>query len=76
MEHPDEDGLLLGANVGVPAEYAMLSIDDLLDAEEVFLTNSGWHILPVTAVEQAKIGDGTPGPVTQRLREALLKSML
>jgi branched-subunit amino acid aminotransferase/4-amino-4-deoxychorismate lyase len=50
----------------------MLSMDDVLDADEVFMTNSSWGVLPVVSVEAAAIGDGMPGPVTKRLRQMLL----
>ncbi|MEX0776375.1 MAG: aminotransferase class IV [Phycisphaeraceae bacterium] len=63
----------LAAALGLPVEKRMLSIDDLLDADEVFLTNSSWNVLPVTRVEKKAIGDGAVGPVTRRLREALLE---
>ncbi|QDU71414.1 aminotransferase class IV [Mucisphaera calidilacus] len=58
--------------LGITAVKAMLTIDDLLTADEVFLTNSGWQVLPVTRVERSQIGDGRPGPVTGRVREAVL----
>lgn len=57
---------------GIPAEKRMLTVADLLDADEVFLTNSNWLVLPVVQVEQKAIGAGAPGPVTTRLRQALL----
>ncbi|MEX0884921.1 MAG: aminotransferase class IV [Phycisphaeraceae bacterium] len=53
----------------------MLSVEDLLDADEVFLTNSSWQILPVTMVEKSTIADGQVGPVTRTLREALLEAI-
>ncbi|RMH10083.1 MAG: hypothetical protein D6695_12235 [Planctomycetota bacterium] len=49
----------------------MMTIDDLLDADELFLTNSSWGVLPVVRVEAETIGDGSPGPVTRCLREAI-----
>ncbi|MFG0250336.1 MAG: aminotransferase class IV, partial [Phycisphaeraceae bacterium JB051] len=50
----------------------MLTVEDMIDADEVFLTNSSWHILPVTSVEKHTIGDGNAGPITRQLRQALL----
>ncbi len=50
----------------------LLTIENVLAADEVFLTNSSWGILPVTAVEGETIGDGQVGPITRRLREAWL----
>ena len=51
----------------------MLSITDLLEADEVFLTNSSWQVLPVTAVEKADIGGARVGPITKRMRSTLLE---
>jgi branched-subunit amino acid aminotransferase/4-amino-4-deoxychorismate lyase len=51
----------------------MLTVEDLLDADEVFLTNSSWHILPVTSVEKQTIADGKAGAITKQLRQALLE---
>lgn len=59
----------------VPVEKRMLSVEDLLGADEVFLTNSSWGVLPVAAVEAHPIGLGKPGPVTVALREALQRSI-
>lgn len=46
----------------------MCAVGDLLDADEVFLTNSSWGVLPVVAVEAEPIGDGKTGPVTMAAR--------
>jgi len=55
--------------MGVGCDKRMLAIDDVLDADEAFLTNSGWGVLPLVRVEGKAIGDGTPGEVTRSLRE-------
>jgi hypothetical protein len=36
----------------------MISIRDVLDADELFLTNSSWGVLPVVAVESHAVGGG------------------
>ncbi|MEK6703108.1 MAG: aminotransferase class IV [Planctomycetota bacterium] len=51
----------------VPVVRRMLTIDDVLGADEVFLTNSSWGVLPVVGVERERIGRGNVGAVTQRL---------
>jgi len=58
--------------MGVPVEVRMMSIDDLLDGDEVFLTNSSWKVLPVVKVEAEVIGSGEPGAVTLGLRDGVL----
>eukprot|EP00752_Nemacystus_decipiens_P016064 g14360.t1 len=57
---------------GIAVHKQMLSVEDLLEADEVFLTNSNWKVLPVVAVEQKTIADGKVGPITRGLREAVL----
>lgn len=61
--------LELAKIAGLQAEEKPLTIDDLLDAGEVFLTNSIMEVMPVCRVEKHQIGNGQPGPVTKRLGE-------
>jgi branched-chain amino acid aminotransferase len=46
----------------------LITITDVLDADELFLTNSSWGVLPVTRVEGKAIGDGPPGEMTRTIR--------
>lgn len=57
--------------VGVGCARRMLSVEDLLEADEAFLTNTSWGVLPVVQIEKSPIGDGAPGELTRRLREAI-----
>ncbi|HEY7698451.1 MAG TPA: aminotransferase class IV [Vicinamibacteria bacterium] len=41
--------------------------DDLLRADEVFITASARQIVPIVQVDKARIGNGKPGPVTRTL---------
>jgi branched-chain amino acid aminotransferase len=43
---------------------------DLAGADEVFLTSTAGGIIPVTRIEGRSVGDGRPGPVTERLRRS------
>jgi len=60
----------LAGDRGTDVVRRMLTIDDVLNADEVFLTNSSWGVLPVVKVEREAIGDGVVGPMTKALREA------
>lgn len=60
------------AAIGIKTTRRMMTIDDLLDADEVFLTNSSWGVLPVVRVEAEAIGDGKVGEVTKTVREAIV----
>lgn len=53
----------------IPCEQGPCSIDDLLDADEVFLTNAVMEVMPVTRIEQRAIGDEKAGALTRRLAE-------
>jgi branched-chain amino acid aminotransferase len=44
-----------------------LFVNDLLEAEEVFLTNVIMGVMPVVGVEAHTVGDGKVGPVAKRL---------
>lgn len=57
--------------MGLTVERRMMGIGDVLDADEVFLTNSSWGVLPVTAVEAEPVGSGDVGEVANRLRERI-----
>ncbi len=63
----------LAEGLGIPVHRRMLGIDDLLEADEVFLTNSSWRVLPVSRVEKSQVGDGKAGTMTTRLRGTLLE---
>jgi len=47
-----------------------LTIRELLDSQEVFLTGSCSGIRPVVRVERHSIGDESPGPVTRQIMQA------
>ena len=50
-----------------------LTINDLLAADEVFLTNVIMQVMPVVAVEKHTVGNGKPGPITKKLHKAFLQ---
>ena len=58
--------------MGISTTKRMMTIDDLLDADEVFLTNSSWGVLPVVRIEAETIGSGSVGEVSKRVREAVV----
>lgn len=59
--------LALAREAGLPVAERPLGPADLRDAEELFLTSTSREILPVTRLDGAPVGPGTPGPVTARL---------
>ena len=57
----------LALSEGVPTKERFVSQSDLYTADEVFLTGTTVEVLAVIRVDGKVIGDGRPGPITQRL---------
>ena len=51
-------------------EVSALPLEDILRADEAFLTGTAVEVVPVREVDQRQIGKGSCGPITERLRAA------
>ncbi len=58
------------AQLGVPVRETALSIDDLLSADEVILTNSLMELVPAVRIEREPVGLEKPGDVFLQLLQA------
>lgn len=65
----------IAAEESVPFQEKELYISDVLEADEIFLTNVVMEVLPVVNVEKHTVGNGEIGPVTTRLREKFLETI-
>ena len=65
--------LEMAASADVTVQECPLTIDDLLDADEVLLTNAIMQVMPVIRVEKHDIGAGRVGPMAKRLLEEYRK---
>lgn len=61
----------LARELGIPVVEGSVLPEDLLGAEEAFLTNSLMGIMPLVSVDGRRVGTGRPGPVTASLRRKL-----
>ena len=59
--------LELVAGLGIPSREEPLHLDDLVAADEAFLTSTTREVVPVQRVDEAVVGDGRPGPLTRRV---------
>jgi len=51
----------------IPFRPAAIDVNQLLDADEIFLTNSIMGVMPVTRIEKKPVGTEKPGPMTELL---------
>lgn len=63
----------IAASLGISALEATLTRYDLYNADECFMTGTGAEIIPVIKIDGRVIGNGKPGPVTDRLIRAFKK---
>jgi len=87
---PEDAGLLpgitrevvieLARKEGLDVREAPLALDELLAADEAFLTGSVKEVMPLIAINERRIGSGSPGPITRllhrRYREAVEEERL
>ena len=55
------------AGSGITVEQRAVSETELRAAREVFITSATSFVKPITKLDGAPVGDGTPGPVTRAL---------
>lgn len=77
--HPADETILHGVSRKIvldilkskhmPAREEMFTVDELLNADEVFITNTLVEVMPITSVDDKLIAGGYPGPVTVMLAQ-------
>ena len=54
-------------------EERAFSIDEAKSADEAFITAASTFVMPVVSIDGVTLGDGSPGPVSRRLREIYIE---
>lgn len=76
------EGVLPGITRGVvlelaadvfPVEVRDLSLDEVYNADEAFLTSSVKEVMPIKTLDDRVIGAGAPGPNTRHLMQLFMK---
>jgi len=67
--------LHLARRLKIPVRQGLFLPRELQTADELFLTNTSYEIMPVTRVEGRCIGTGRPGPLTSRLHREFQRSI-
>src|SRR6516164_3198942 len=63
----------LAANLNIDCRLIKVPVDVLCKAEEVFISSTAGGVMPVRSVDKQSVGDGTPGPVTTRIKQMYWK---
>lgn len=61
---------------GIPTEQRSFTPDEAKSAAEAFITSAGVFVMPVIAIDGQNIGDGKPGPISQKLRSLYIQHSL
>ena len=61
---------------GMDVQFAAIDVNQLLAADEVFITNSIMGVMPVCRIERKVIGEDKPGQITQKLSARYSAAML
>lgn len=81
--HPSSKNILHGCvrmrveqfakDLNIPFIEEPFTIGDIDEADELFLSSSTSEVLPIITVDDLKINDGSPGPITKKLQETYEK---
>lgn len=67
--------LRLAREAQMEVEERPFTLEEAKAADEAFITSASAFVMPVVAIDGVPLGDGTPGPVSRRLREIYLDEM-
>ncbi|MFC4308411.1 D-amino acid aminotransferase [Steroidobacter flavus] len=67
------DAALSLANNVMPVDIRRISVDELRNADEVWISAATRDVLPVTRIDGAPVGTGRPGPAWLRMADAFTK---
>ena len=57
----------IAAELGIPMRETDMSRHEIYTADECFLTGTAAEVIAAVKLDQRIIGDGKPGPITQRV---------
>jgi branched-chain amino acid aminotransferase len=60
----------LARQAGIAVEEREVDATELFVADELFFCGTAYEVTPIVDLDGYQIGDGTPGPITERLKQA------
>ena len=68
--------LELAEQTGIQIEERLFTIEEALAADEAFISSATTMVLGVVEIDGIKIGNGTPGPITMKMRALYTERVL
>ena len=65
--------LEMAEHLGINTSVRSLSVEELLEADEVFLSSSGGGVIPIIRVNETIFGNGASGPISVQLNKTYWK---
>jgi branched-chain amino acid aminotransferase len=62
--------MLLARELGYAVQEKLITRDEVYIADEAFFTGTAVEVTPIIELDARKIGEGKPGPITQKLQKA------
>ncbi|MHB8681665.1 MAG: branched-chain amino acid transaminase [Acidimicrobiales bacterium] len=59
----------IAADLGIEVVHDALIRTDLYTADEAFLTGTAAEVVPIREVDDRRVGDGRPGPITKQIQQ-------
>lgn len=67
--------LRLATRCEIMAEERPFTLEELREADELFITGTTVEVTPIVRVDGQSVGSGSPGPVTRRLQQAFAETL-
>jgi D-alanine transaminase len=67
--------LEIASSLGLPARNEAMTLDELQNADEVFLTGTTMDVMPIIAIDGRRVADGQPGQIAAALYAALAERL-
>jgi len=67
--------LELASKTQIPSKEIQINLENIYQADEVFIANTGIEVLPVSHADSKKIGNGNPGKTTKILSQGFFKTV-
>lgn len=71
LEGVSRDSIVtIAGDLGIPVEERNIGREELVEADEVFLSGTAAELVPVREIDDRPVGEGRPGELTVQLQEA------